>query len=52
MKEAKRREMYLIKVMKYLRFLDFSILETTGKKIEAKFDGKEIEIPKTERFKT
>jgi predicted nuclease with TOPRIM domain len=44
MKESKRREIYAIKVMKYLTFLDYSVLETTGKNIEAKLNEKENEI--------
>jgi hypothetical protein len=44
MKEEKRREIYSTKVMKYLTFLDYSQLETTGKNIEAKLDEKEMEI--------
>ena len=44
MKEAKRREIYATKVMKYLTFLDYSVLETTGKNIEAKLNEKEMEI--------
>ena len=30
--------------MKYLTFLDYSVLETTGKNIEAKLNEKEMEI--------
>ena len=30
--------------MKYLTFLDYSVLETTGKNIEKKLDEKELEI--------
>jgi hypothetical protein len=44
MKEAKRREIYSTKVMKYLTFLDYSVLETTGKNIEAKLNDMEMEI--------
>ena len=44
MKEAKRREIYATKIMKYLTFLDYSTLETTGKNIEAKLNEKENEI--------
>jgi hypothetical protein len=35
-KETERREIYASKCMKYLTFLDYSTLETTGKNIEAK----------------
>ena len=44
MKEEKRREIYATKIMKYLTFLDYSTLETTGKNIEAKLNEKENEI--------
>ena len=44
MKEAKRREIYGTKIMKYLTFLDYSVLETTGRNIEKKLDEKELEI--------
>ena len=44
MKEAKRREIYATKIMKYLTYLDYSTLETTGKNIEAKLSEKENEI--------
>jgi hypothetical protein len=44
MKEAKRREIYATKIMKYLTFLDYAVLETTGKNIEAKLHEKELEI--------
>jgi integrase len=44
MKEAKRREIYATKIMKYLTFLDYSTLETTGKNIEAKLNEKDSEI--------
>ena len=30
--------------MKYLTFLDYSVLETTGRNIEKKLDEKELEI--------
>ena len=43
-KEPAKREIYKTKVMKYLTFLDYSTLETTGKNIEAKLDEKENEI--------
>ena len=44
MKEEKRREIYATKVMKYLTFLDYQSLETTGKNIEAKLTEKDLEI--------
>jgi integrase len=44
LKESERREIYATKVMKYLTFLDYSTLETTGKNIEAKLSEKEREI--------
>ena len=43
-KEPDRREIYATKCMKYLTFLDYSILELTGKNIEAKLSEKEKEI--------
>ena len=44
MKEAKRREIYKTNIMKYLTFLDYSTLETTGKNIEAKLNEKDKQI--------
>ena len=44
MKEAKRREIYKTSIMKYLTFLDYQTLETTGKNIEAKLNEKDLEI--------
>ncbi|HEX7178678.1 MAG TPA: site-specific integrase, partial [Nitrososphaeraceae archaeon] len=44
MKEAKRREIYKTSIMKYLTFLDYSTLETTGKNIEAKLNEKDKQI--------
>ena len=44
MKEEKRREIYATKIMKYLTFLDYQSLETTGKNIEAKLNEKDSEI--------
>jgi integrase len=44
LKEAERRTIYATKVMKYLTFLDYSILETTGKNIEEKISKREKEI--------
>jgi integrase len=43
-KEPERREIYATKCMKYLTFLDYSGLESTGKNIEAKLSEKEREI--------
>ena len=43
-KEADRRELYATKCMKYLTFLDYTILESTGKNIELKLEEKEKEI--------
>jgi integrase len=43
-KEPERREIYATKCMKYLTFLDYTTLETTGKNIEAKLSEKEKEI--------
>jgi integrase len=43
-KEPERREIYATKCMKYLTFLDYTALETTGKNIEAKLSEKEKEI--------
>ena len=44
LKEAEGRTIYATKVMKYLTFLDYSTLETTGKNIEAKLQEKDKEI--------
>lgn len=43
-KEPQRREIYATKCMKYLTFLDYSTLETTGKNIEAKLSEKDKQI--------
>jgi len=43
-KEAEKREIYKTKCMKYLTFLDYSVLEATGKSIEARISEKENEI--------
>jgi integrase len=43
-KEPERREIYATKCMKYLTFLDYTTLETTGKNIDAKLSEKEKEI--------
>jgi integrase len=44
LKEAGRREIYATKCMKYLTFLDYFTLETTGKNIESKLLEKDKEI--------
>ena len=44
LKEAGRRDIYATKCMKYLTFLDYTTLETTGKNIESKLLEKEREI--------
>jgi integrase len=43
-KESQRRELYATKCMKYLTFLDYSTLESTGKNIEAKLSEKDKQI--------
>ena len=43
-KEHDRRQIYATKCMKYITFLDYSILEATGKNIESKLSEKEQEI--------
>jgi integrase len=43
-KEIDRREIYITKCMKYLTFLDYSMLEARGKSIEAKLQEKDQEI--------
>jgi hypothetical protein len=43
-KEHERRQMYATKCMKYLTFLDYQTLETTGKNIEAKLYEKDKEL--------
>ena len=43
-KEAEKREIYKTKCMKYLTFLDYSVLEATGKSIEARISETENEI--------
>lgn len=44
-KESERREIFATKCMKYLTFLDYStLLEATGKNIEAKLSEKEKEM--------
>jgi hypothetical protein len=44
LKEPERGEIYAAKCLKYLTFLDYQTLETTGKNIEAKLSEKEKEI--------
>jgi integrase len=44
LKEMGRRDIYATKCMKYLTFLDYSTLETTGKNIESKLLEKDKEI--------
>jgi hypothetical protein len=43
-KPVERREIYRDKCMRYLTFLDYEILEVTGKGIEVKLSEKEKEI--------
>jgi hypothetical protein len=43
-KEVERRGIYRDKCMRYLTFLDYEILEATGKGIEAKLSEKEKKI--------
>ena len=43
-KQSSKREIYATKIMKYLTFLNFEQLETTGKNIEAKLEEKDREI--------
>jgi hypothetical protein len=43
-KEPERREIYATKCMKYLTFLDYTMLEATGRSIEAKLSEKDREI--------
>jgi integrase len=43
-KEPERREIYATKCMKYLTFLDYATLETTGKNIEARLLEKDNEM--------
>jgi integrase len=44
LKEPGRRDIYATKCMKYLTFLDYTTLETTGKNIESKLLEKDKEI--------
>ena len=43
-KEASKREIYATKIMKYLTFLDYTTLETTGKNIESRLEEKDREL--------
>jgi hypothetical protein len=43
-KEADRCDLYATRCMKYLTFLDYTTLESTGKNIELKLEEKEKEI--------
>jgi integrase len=43
-KEADRRELYATRCMKYLTFLDYTTLESTGKNIELKLEEKDREL--------
>ena len=43
-KESSKREIYGTKILKYLTFLNFEQLETTGKNIEAKLEEKDREL--------
>jgi integrase len=44
LREQERREIYASKCMRYLTFLDYSLLESTGRSIESKLSEKEREI--------
>jgi hypothetical protein len=44
MKEQMRCEIYVTKCMKYLTYLDYSALESTGKSIEKKLEAREDKI--------
>jgi integrase len=44
MKEAERKEIYLDRIMKYLTFLDYTVLKNSNHSIEAKLEEKEKEI--------
>ena len=44
LKQEQRRDIYLQKCMKWLTFLDFSLLQKTSKNIEFKLEEKEKEI--------
>jgi integrase len=43
MKEEEKKQIYALKIMKHLTFLDFTGLETTEKNIEAKLEAKDRE---------
>jgi integrase len=44
LREPDRREIYRSKCMRYLTFLDYSLLESTGRSVEAKLSEREKEI--------
>ncbi len=44
LKQEQRRDIYLQKCMKWLTYLDFSLLQNTSKNIESKLEEKENEI--------
>lgn len=50
LKEVERREIYASKCMKYLTFLDYSMLEASGRSVEAKLTEKEKEIQQLKRY--
>jgi hypothetical protein len=52
MKEQMRCEIYVTKCMKYLTYLDYSALESTGKSIEKKLEAREdkIQIKRTSQL--
>lgn len=50
LREQERRKIYVTKVMKYLTFLDYTTLETTGKNIEAMLSEKEREIQQLRKY--
>jgi len=53
MKEPKRREIYATKCMRYLTYLDYSALESTGKSIEKKLETEvKHSLSLEERFKS
>ncbi len=44
MKEVERKEIYTTRIMRYLTFLDYHLLDNTSKNIEAKLEEKEKEL--------
>ena len=50
-KESERREIYATKCMKYLIFLDYSILEAAGHSTEASLQAREIQALKEQMAK-